>query len=321
VTFPEPYRTRPARRNDLDALVQLFEARDDADVGFIDQAREEILADWAFPTFDFDRDSVVAESSDGSIAAYGLVLALDPSVQMFGMGKVHPAHERRGLGAALVDEAERSASARLRPGVSAPFRTGVPQTDVAAIDLLVGRSYRHARSFWNMQRALPAHEIVTNMPAGITMRIGSADDEPLVHRLLDEAFRHHFGYEPMTFEERQREYLGVPGYDPSLVVLAFADDEPAGASVNLASDEGIGWVGEIGVLSAFRRRGVATALLTRSFAELAARDHHEVRLGVDTENTTGATHLYDSVGMTVRRRWDLFEKQMSGSEDSGRREP
>jgi len=38
-----------------------------------------------------------------------------------------------------------------------------------------------------------------------------------------------------------------------------------------------------------------------------------VRLGVATENTTGATHLYDGVGMTVRRRYDLYEKQLTGA--------
>lgn len=65
MTFPAPYRARPARRDDLHALIELHEARDLADVGFVDQAREEILVDWAAPRFEFDRDTVVAEASDG----------------------------------------------------------------------------------------------------------------------------------------------------------------------------------------------------------------------------------------------------------------
>ena len=40
MTFPAPYRARPARRDDLDALVALFEARDRVDVGFIDPCRD-----------------------------------------------------------------------------------------------------------------------------------------------------------------------------------------------------------------------------------------------------------------------------------------
>ena len=56
MTFPAPYRARPARRDDLDPLVELFQARDMADVGFLDQSREEILEDWAYPSFDLGRD-------------------------------------------------------------------------------------------------------------------------------------------------------------------------------------------------------------------------------------------------------------------------
>lgn len=35
------------------------------------------------------------------------------------------------------------------------------------------------------------------------------------------------------------------------------------------------------------------------------------RLGVDTVNETGAIHLYEGVGMTVRRRVYLFEKHLT----------
>ena len=124
MTFPAPYRARPARRDDLDALVALFEARDRVDVGFVDPSRDEIVADWAVARFDFERDTVVAEAPDGAVAAYGLVLALDPAVQVFAMGKVHPEHTGRGLGSALLVETERRAALRLPPGVSAPFRYG-----------------------------------------------------------------------------------------------------------------------------------------------------------------------------------------------------
>ena len=90
MTFPEPYRARPARRDDLDALVELFEARDPTDVGCVDQARDEIVEDWASVRFDFDRDTVIIEAPGGAIAAYGVVLALDPTTQIFAIGKVHP---------------------------------------------------------------------------------------------------------------------------------------------------------------------------------------------------------------------------------------
>ena len=313
MTLPEPYRARQARLEDLDALVELFRARDLADVGFVDQAREELLDDWAAPGFEFDRDTIVAETPDGAIVGYGIVLAIDPSVQTFGMAKVHPGHMGRGLGTALCAGTELRAAARLDPGETSPFRSGAPETDHAAADLFVGRGYRHVRSFWHMQRELPGDQIAASAPDGITLRMGSPDDERVMHDVIDEAFREHFGYEPQTFEHWQQWMRGSTGYDPTLCVLASAGDHPAGVSLNMTSDDGIGWIGDLGVLAAFRRRGVARALLARSFLELAARGHHEVRLGVDTENTTGATHVYETVGMTVRRRYDVYEKQLAGT--------
>ena len=230
------------------------------------------------------------------------------------MGTVHPEHAGRGLGSALLRETESHAALRLPTGVSAPLRASMPSTDAAALELFVGRGYRHVRSFWHMQRGLPAGDTPVDVPDRITMRLGRPDgDEVIAYRVLDEAFRDHFGYEPADQEEWLQEFRGMPGYDPSLIVLAFEGDEPVGVSVSMAADDGVGWVGDLGVREPWRRRGVGRALLTRSFAELAARGHHEVRLGVDTENTTGATHLYDGVGMTVRRRYDLYEKHLTGA--------
>jgi ribosomal protein S18 acetylase RimI-like enzyme len=63
----------------------------------------------------------------------------------------------------------------------------------------------------------------------------------------------------------------------------------------------------LGVIKPWRGRGIATALLHRAFAEIATRDRTEVKLGVDALNPHGAVALYESVGMTVERRMDIFE--------------
>ncbi|MGH2539497.1 MAG: GNAT family N-acetyltransferase, partial [Actinomycetota bacterium] len=238
---------------------------------------------------------------------------LDPTVQFVAVGRVHPAHAGRGLGSAILEEQERRAIERLDAGVISPFRTSTPSTDEAAHRLLADGGYRHARSSWLMQRPLPAADLEPVDPDGIAFRAGSTADEPVVHAVVEEAFRDHFGYEPMTLDDWQRWVHASPGYDAELAVLAFAGERLAGVSVNLAADDGAGWVGDLGVLPAFRRRGIARALLDRSFAALAASGHHEVRLGVDTENASGATHLYRSVGMTVRRSFDLYEKRLTGA--------
>jgi mycothiol synthase len=78
-------------------------------------------------------------------------------------------------------------------------------------------------------------------------------------------------------------------------------------------DENAGFVSMLGVIKPWRGRGIATALLHRAFAEISTRDRTEVKLGVDALNPHGAVALYESVGMTVERRLDIFE---SGTLDS-----
>lgn len=88
------------------------------------------------------------------------------------------------------------------------------------------------------------------------------------------------------------------------------DGAPAGVAICRPAQHGdpnSGWISELGVLPEHRRRGLAAALLTHAFAELARRGRVRARLGVDAESTTGAVRLYERVGMSVVERSDIWE--------------
>jgi mycothiol synthase len=55
----------------------------------------------------------------------------------------------------------------------------------------------------------------------------------------------------------------------------------------------------LGTRRPWRRRGLAKALLYASFNEIRARGKPRAVLGVDAENPTGATRLYEGAGMRV----------------------
>jgi mycothiol synthase len=77
-----------------------------------------------------------------------------------------------------------------------------------------------------------------------------------------------------------------------------------------------GWVDHLGVLASCRGRGIGAALLRHSFATFAGRGVRCVILNVDAENPTGATALYQRVGMRVVKRWDLWERSSGNSRGS-----
>ena len=318
MTLPLGYRSRAASREDVDALVELFRAADLADVGFEDPARDEIYETWAQPWFDLETDSLVVEAPDGTIAAYSETVAKDATINVFAFAKVHPDHRGRGVGTFVAAAVEARAAGLIPAGVTAPLRNGFPSTDDRAIALFGARGYTHVRSFWHMER--PLEDLVTPAPdpEGITIRPGTVgEDQRISWALLEEAFSEHFGYEPLTFDEWLAMWSGFPGYDPTWVFLAFQADEPVGISIVLPSEDGVAWVAELGVLKPWRRHGTGMALLQRSFAFMASEGFALARLGVDTQNATGATHLYERAGMTVRREYRVVELGVEGTTASG----
>jgi mycothiol synthase len=311
VNLPEGYTARPAKHEDLDGMVELVEACQTHDFGSADPSRAEIVFDWGRARFDLARDARFVLASDGVIAGYGQVGGYDPSVELFSWIHVHPEHRGRGIGSALLGWAEDDARRKLAAGTSAPLRVNCPAVDTAARELFEDRGFAHVRSFWQMERMLAPDEAPGTDPDGIAIRasVAEADDRDL-YRIFDEAFMDHFGYVHYAFEDWQQEFRSGAEYDPTLVFIAHEGAEPVGANFTLI-DEGLGWVAELGVRRDWRGRGVGRALLLRSFAELARRDVEVVRLGVDTANATGATRLYERAGMSARREWTVYEKEIS----------
>jgi ribosomal protein S18 acetylase RimI-like enzyme len=75
----------------------------------------------------------------------------------------------------------------------------------------------------------------------------------------------------------------------------------------------VAWVAILGVRRDWRRHGLGEALLRQAFHDLAERGRRRIVLGVDAENTTGATRLYTRVGMAVAYQEDIYEKPVPGA--------
>ncbi|HEY2979672.1 MAG TPA: GNAT family N-acetyltransferase, partial [Anaerolineales bacterium] len=135
----------------------------------------------------------------------------------------------------------------------------------------------------------------------------------------EEAFRDHWGHTPGTFERWQHWLTGRPDFDPTLWLIAYDTSSAGGdqiAGYSLCKYRmGIGWVGTLGVRRSWRKQGLGLALLYASFGELYRRGKPVIGLGVDAANPTGATRLYQKVGMQVAKEYVFYEKEFrSGRE-------
>jgi GNAT superfamily N-acetyltransferase len=143
-------------------------------------------------------------------------------------------------------------------------------------------------------------------------------------RTVNEAFRDHWGYVEIPFEEELARFMNYMNnsedFDPSLTFLAWEGDQVVGTSLcvdHISDDPELGWVGSLGVLRPWRRRGLGLALLQHSFVELYKRGLRRVGLGVDAGSLTGALRLYENAGMhsNPEREFAIWEKELRPGED------
>jgi mycothiol synthase len=310
VILPPGYTQRPAGEADIDAVTELLRAFDIADFGEPDTPRDEITETFVSPFTDSELDTRLIIGADGSAAGWGALQSITPTTSQDYFARVHPDHRGRGLGSALVDWGEARARERLHVGERSRFLATTSSTDEAGRALMEVKELRHARSFWHMERPLGPEERPASVPSGVTLRpFDPASEWPIFHELVESAFAEHWGFESVTLEQHQRLWTSSPAWRPELVVFAEVDGRPVGVVASTVMDfEGVGWIGELGVLREHRGRGIAQALLHRAFADFSALGLTRARLNVDSENATGATRLYERVGMTVRREWMVFEK-------------
>lgn len=310
MSAPPGYAERPATWDDLDDVAALFRACDVADVGIEDPVREHLEEDWRLFEPHLEERTRLVDAPDGTLAAYASAHGLNPALSVETFVRVHPAHRGRGLGPWLLAWAEERARTLVPDGASPVLRNPVPATDAAAERLLVARGYAFVRVFWVMERTIRGGVEPPEDPAGVTIRAyRHARDADAYYEALEEAFADHWGFEPYPRDVHMRD---MERWDPELALVALDGEDVVGGLLSRLV-EGTGWIDVLAVRRPWRGRGIAGSLLRRSFGTFAARGAGAVMLNVDAANETGATRLYESAGMTIRRAWHLFERPLDVS--------
>jgi GNAT superfamily N-acetyltransferase len=289
---------RPATRDDLAAIAELFGSVEEAVTGR--PSRLDALAvDGWLQTISFETNTWLLEE-DGRLVAGAFA-------QRFGdvgnsAGAVRPEAWGRGLGGQILQIVEQ----RLADEGADRIHSWTVAGDAAADDLLRGRGFREARRFWEM-----GVELATDPPEpSVPIESFVEEDAPSFHAALEESFADHWEHSPEPFEEWWTRQARRANFDPSLWFVIRDAGEVAGVVRNEARPP-VGWVGALGVRRAWRGRGFGRALLHHSFREFRRRGMTRAALGVDAANATGATRLYESVGMRAYAENVVWEKALA----------
>jgi len=314
-----------AGESDVPAIVRVINAA--AAANGVDEVwpEEGVRAWFAHPSEQFDagRDVVVGEL-EGEVVATGRLEWVDTRDGRYReyrhVGSVDPAHLGQGVGTALLAELEGRCRERAeghrseRPQVLMSFApAGRP-----AQAFLEANGYEVARWFFDMQR--PTLDGITEppMPDGLELRPVTPDQHETIWRANREAFRDHWGGSDESLEVMQR-ILGDPDTDTSLWLIAWDGNEVAGgvwneirSAENAALRVRRGWLDSVFTRRAWRRQGLASALIARSLTLLRERGMTSAMLGVDADNPTGALGLYEAAGFEVHDRFVAVRKPMEG---------
>ena len=215
------------------------------------------------------------------------------------------ADKGRGLGTEILERGEAFARAE---GTKKIF-AAAPEPDAAARALFESRGYREARRFYEMAIELTEEPAAPVVPDGLVVDALQDDEYEAFYEALNESFAEHWEWHPDPYHEWLERRHGQHRDEHGPVWFVVRDgDELAGVTRNDASVAGGGYVGAIGVRPAWRGKGVAKALLYRTFAEFWRRGTTRVTLDVDSQNAAGAVELYERVGMRVDSCGVAFEK-------------
>lgn len=312
--LPQHLRVRRPSLADVRAIFDLVAASDLADIGEVDYEEGDVVEDLTRPRLDLGRDYWLVADGERLVGAASVLPRTD-SPLADGAFVVHPEADP-AVGPHLLGllEARAAEQAAVAGQPSALVTVATTTTDVRGGRELADAGYtvvrRFSRMILDLEREPPA---VSPEPPGVAVhRVAGETDRSDMHAVMTTSFADHFGSTPEPYDEWWARQSGRSGFDESLWWLVDVDGRPVGGLIGRMMVEQ-GWVQGVGVLPAYRGRGLARRLLLTAFGEFHRRGLPRVGLGVDTGNDTGALTLYESVGMRRAQQHAIWQREVPAS--------
>ena len=237
-------------------------------------------------------------------------------------GRILPAWRRKGIGQAMLGwmEGRLQEIAAGHPAESEKFfMSYVRQGERGLAAMLEKTGYQPVRYGFDMVR--PDLENIPNfpLPEGLEVRPVLPEHYRAIWEADIEAFRDHWGFSEPGEEDYQAWLVDKTIFQPQLWQVAWdiATDQVAGQVKTFIDHEQNqlyqrqrGYTEFISVRRPYRRRGLARALIALSLRAQKEAGMTESALGVDSENLSGATRVYEDCGFRVVKRNTIYKKPL-----------
>ena len=264
-------------------------------------------------------DTLCAVDSAGRLAAVAWVTWDDRAAHEYRAsldGRVHPHYRGRGLGSFILRWMETRARQILlglkedRPGV---LRLDFYDRSDDALALFEQHGFIFAFAEDEMRRDLGQASPATKLAEDLAVVTWSPQQAPLFFQVYQDAFRERPGFPNWSEDTWRCNFTGGAGFRPDLSLLLSQGAEAVGFAICHVETEGaedpagVGWIVQMGVRPAWRRRGLGRALLCKVMRGFQADGLASAALEVNIDNRR-AMRLYERLGFERCRRRTSFQK-------------
>lgn len=309
--FSSAFTMRPAVMEDAAELAKLIALRDRLDYPpeldyQPEYTVEDLQAEWQ--SLDLASATRVVFAPSGQLAGYlgvttGFVdtARTQQYVRIHSFSGVHPAFIGQGVGAALLRFAQTWAWQQ-HPGGSLRMIAWINPRNERAQRLLTREGFlSDQHSVVEMKVKLSQEPAPAQWPIGISVRaFQPGEDDALVKSTIEESFNRPFTHWDQVYTHRT-------DFDPSFWHLAWDGERLVGVLIGVPNPA-LGWIDQLGVRAAWRRRGIGQALLRHAIRDFYQRGLRTVALSVSLNNQYGALRLYERAGMRVGSQIDRYSK-------------
>jgi mycothiol synthase len=324
------YTFRPARLEDMPGVHKMLAAIAAVYPSSYAPTLADVIKDFDDPWCNPETDSLVALTPDGAVVAF-VRIWINPAqvgeTRVYLDDDIHPEHREHrhpGLEGPLLDWLEARGAERLRE-----VATGHPEHHPLVMQVMCWatehdrsagyqrRGFLPVRYSYRMRRDLRQPIPERPLPAGLTLRPYAPELDEGMLATRNESFSDLWHFDLVSPANWQQFFVQRSDFRPDLSFAVLAGEEVVAYSMNgfdpIAAERTglkVGWIRSLGTRRAWRKRGLASALLVTSMRAFQSAGLEYAGLGVDAQNPTGALSLYEALGFVPYERGLQFHKTL-----------